>query len=184
MDQPNTSAPTPAGPASGAPPAPDAKADEPPRKRRGRPFGSTTKTTPLTEQPVDQTPPESAEPQKRRRRTKAIDKDQLAQQLIGLHMMAAKLTGQQFMLLDPAEAKLLADAMENVAREYDLELSGKTGAFIQLLAAGAIVYGPRVLKLKAIREQARREARAAQQPPAKIDSTAGTEPLNGAGAAS
>src|SRR2546423_10441970 len=153
-----TSAPT---PASGGP-APPGAAPQPPK--RGRPFGSLNRNTSaprLTETTVSADgaqPAPDAEPQRRRRRMKAIDKSQLAKQLIGIHTIAAKLTQMPFVAIDQTEADMLADAIDNVAREYDLALDGKTGAFIQLMAAAAVVYGPRVMMYQAIQRRSRREA--------------------------
>lgn len=162
---------TPAGPTSAPPipgPAPDAAPPGPaPKRARGRPFGSTTRKPPLTETPVTDAGAalpagqEAEEPQRRRRRNKAVDKEALTKQLVGLHAMAAHLTGLELIAIGPSEAAMLADAIESMSREYDLALDGKTGAFIQLIAAAAVVYGPRVLKFRALKKRALAEQEAA-----------------------
>jgi hypothetical protein len=178
--------PTPAAPPAAAPPggAPPPGAAAQPR-RRGRPFGSRSHAAPLNETPIVEGASPDVEPQKRKRRSKAIDKDALAKQLIGVHMIGAKVTGLPFVAIDAQEAAMLADAIENVAREYDLALDGKTGAFIQLIAASAVVYGPRVMQFQALKRQAIREARARAEAAAHVAPipSAPTE-LNGAGSAS
>jgi hypothetical protein len=136
----------------------------PPPRRRGRPFGSRTRTPPLTETPVDPAlnggaiPPTSEpQPTRRRRRVNQVDTESLTKQLIGVHQIAAKMTGLQVIAIDKDEAQILANGIAAVAREYDLALDGKTGAFIQLLGAAALVYGPRVVIIQQMKQQARRQ---------------------------
>lgn len=173
---PNTSAPTPAS--GGAPPPGAASTPDPNApKKRGRPFGARNRAAPLTETPVDGAAPPDAEPIKRRRRTKALDKEQLSKQLIGIHAIAAKLTGLPFVQIDKMESDMLADAIDNIAREYDLALDGKTGAFLQLMAASAVVYGPRVMMYQALKRKAMREAAVT------VDGVATEAGQNGASAA-
>lgn len=179
-------APTPAGPTAGAasPPTPGPGGEAPAARRgRGRPFGSTTRKPPLTEQAV---PAESAaaapagqsEPAPRRRRTKTIDKEALAKQLVSMHEMVARLTGIGLIQIQLQEGMSLAEALESVSREYDLALDGKSGAIIQLIFAAGCVYGPRVMLYQAMKK------RAAQGGTAEEAATAGAPPLNGARAAS
>jgi hypothetical protein len=182
MEQPAaaTTPPTPAGPASATPPP----SETPPPRRRGRPFGSRSRNAALTETPVGDPPtgtPPEVEPQRRKRRSKAIDKDALAKQLIGVHMIAAKLTQLPFVQIDENESRMLADAIENVAREYDLELSGRTGAFIQLIAVSAVVYGPRVMEFQKLKRRAVAEAQASPPPPPQSPVELAAGEVNGAG---
>jgi hypothetical protein len=127
------------------------------------------------EQAVPGDAPQVEQPTQRRRRKAAIDKESLAKQLQGLHMMAATITQLPFVQINEQEAAMLADAIENVSREYDLALDGKTGAFIQLAAVAAIVYGPRLVHYQKLKKQAQREE------PVTVD---GTATVNGAAAAS
>jgi hypothetical protein len=130
-----------------------------PRRGRGRPFGSRTKADPLQETPVT---PENGEaptdaPPKTRRRKSTVDASALAKQLRGIHSLAAKLlpipgpNGTKLLELDDTEATQLAEAVAAVAKEYDLELSGKTGAAIQLLGVAAMIYGPRIYVIQQMR---------------------------------
>jgi hypothetical protein len=169
-----TSAPTP-GNASDTPP--------PTRRGRGRPFGSATRKPPLVEQSVpaagEASPASQDAPAPRRRRSKAIDKESVAKQLVDLHAMLARFTGVALIQIEMKEGATLADAIESVAREYDLEFSGKTGALVQLIFAAGVIYGPRVMLYQAMKKrvaQGETGATGAVQPP---DSS-----LNGARAAS
>lgn len=67
----------------------------------------------------------------------------LANQVKGLHELAAMGTGIPEFRLADQEAILLADAMANVSEQYGLSLSGKTGALVQMAAACAMIYAPR-----------------------------------------
>lgn len=71
----------------------------------------------------------------------------LANQVKGLHTLAAMGTGIPELNLADQEAIMLADAMANVAEQYGLSLGGKTGALIQMAAACALIYAPRFAAL-------------------------------------
>lgn len=129
------------------------------RKRRGRPFA----VPPLEETKVDAQPgepPQDSTTQTRKRRAKTVDSAELAKQLRGIHALAAKLlpirvNGALLLELSDVEATQLANAVAGVAKEYDLELDGKTGAAIQLIAVAAMIYGPRVYVIQQMRVAAR-----------------------------
>lgn len=119
------------------PPAP-----EPTPKKRGpgRPPKDSTKPT------AEKIPSESAGVKTRKKTT--YDVGLLSKQLMGLHIMAAGLTGIPEVQIAPQEADMLASGVIAVAEQYDLSIDGKTGAAIQLLAAAAMVYAPRVIALQ------------------------------------
>ena len=77
----------------------------------------------------------------------------LAKQIQGLHYIAASATGLGELQISDAEAAMLADGIAAVSREYGLSIDGKTGAALQLLAAAAIVYTPRLRAINARRAQ-------------------------------
>lgn len=79
---------------------------------------------------------------------KSMDPVGLAKQLVGIHQLAAMFTGMGELQLNPDEASGLADAVVNVCAEYDLNIDGKTGAAVQLFAACAMIYAPRVMAIK------------------------------------
>jgi hypothetical protein len=81
----------------------------------------------------------------RKPRQKRASVENTARQLEGLHKMIAVLPNMHFMAIAPEEAKILAEAMLAVADEYDINLSGKAGATVQLVAAIGMVYVPRGL---------------------------------------
>lgn len=81
-------------------------------------------------------------------------KGKLAKNLQGLHIMGAMLLQFPELALGDQEAEMLADGIVKVSNEYGLELSGKTGAAIQLLGACAMIYWPRLIALKKRQAQA------------------------------
>lgn len=112
---------------------------EAPRKR-GRPAGSKT-----------------AKPGAEKSATrKAQDTAALAHQIKGLHSLAAMATGLQIMNISDQEAGILASGVNAVCEEYGFALTGKTGAALQLFAAAAMVYAPRIMYLQA--EKAKQKA--------------------------
>jgi hypothetical protein len=142
-------------------------------KRRGRPFGRTAgASAPLPETPIgaDATgAPEEAAPRQQRKRKSQVDASALAKQLRGIHALAAKLLpipgpdGSKLLELSDVEATQLAEAVAGVAKEYDLELSGKTGAAIQLFGVAAMIYGPRVYVIQQMRTYAQKQKSAAEE---------------------
>lgn len=121
----------------------------PPKKRRGRP-----PKNPIPENAIDG----EAKPinEKPKRRSK-IDASAVAKQIQGLHMLAAHATGLSELQISEGESVLLADAVVNMSSEYGLELSGKTGAALQLFAACAMVYLPRFSVINAKMKAKKRE---------------------------
>jgi len=111
-----------------------------PKARRGRPPKS----------PIEETAIEGEKKTTPKARTKkaVTDPAQLGKQIKGLHAMAAIVTGIPELMIDEQEGELLANALNAVAEEYGLSISGKTGAAIQLFGACAMIYAPRLLLLK------------------------------------
>lgn len=72
----------------------------------------------------------------------------LAKNLQGLHVMGAMILQFPELQIADHEADMLADGIIKVSHEYGLELSGKTGAAIQLFGAAAMIYLPRLAMLK------------------------------------
>lgn len=106
------------------------------------------------------------------RKTKSsgkIDVNAIANQLVGLHQLAFIASGQQFpeMVIQPQEGMILAQGICAVCEQYDLSIDGKTGAFLQLAGACAMVYAPRIIEV--------RRRMAAQRP---VDTTAREVPQN------
>jgi hypothetical protein len=131
-----------------------------PRRGRGRPFGSRTSVPPLAETPVGTEAsgdaPQDA-PRQQRKRKSTVDVGVLAKNLKGIHALAAKMVpikgpdGKMLLELDDTEATELANAVAGVAKEYDLELSGKTGSAITLFGVAAMIYGPRIYVIQQMR---------------------------------
>lgn len=78
----------------------------------------------------------------------------LASQIVGVHMIISKVTGLPEMVIAPNEGEALAKSVTMVMEEYGFEITGKTGAAIQLFATAAMVYAPRIF---AINARAKRE---------------------------
>ncbi len=136
-------------------PASNQPVEEP--RKRGRPKGSTNKANtsekPEIEKLLDEqngTVPESEKPQAKKRGPKGGTKasvEAMANQLVGVHQLVAMVTGIPEIQIAPQEGVALAGAIQNVCDEYGLSISGKTGAALQLLAAAAMIYGPRALAI-------------------------------------
>ena len=106
----------------------------PPAKRgRGRPAGSGAKT--------------GAKPGPKSSAKAKADVSRIGKQIMGIHMLAASFTGLPELVISQQEGEMLADAVVNVAEEYGLSFSGKTGAAVQLFAAVAMVYAPRAIAI-------------------------------------
>lgn len=73
---------------------------------------------------------------------------ELGKQITGLHQLAALATGIPELIISEKEGQVLGSAIANVAQEYGLELDGKTGALLQLVAACGMVYVPKYFQLK------------------------------------
>ncbi len=126
----------------------------PPIKRgRGRPPKAANGAA--SEVPADAAiAPKRGRPPSKNKGLSAEAQANLAKQIQGLHYIAASATGLGELQLSDAEAVLLADGIAAVSREYGLSIDGKTGAALQLLAAAAIVYTPRLRAINARRAQA------------------------------
>lgn len=105
-----------------------------PRRRRGRPPGSTNR-------PKDGTQESTAT----NLGTAALES--LEALLIGVHFMGAKLLQAPEIELDESEAKKLSDALKNVAKQYQTVVDPKKLALIQLSTVAAGIYVPRVIVL-------------------------------------
>lgn len=122
-------------------------ADSPPElttRRRGRPpkdANASIKETPIS-------PGDSPPKPKRKRKAKPIDASLLSKQIVGLHKVAATMTGLRELEISEFEAMMLAESLAAVSREYDVTLDGKLAATIQLAAAVGVVYVPRIVMIK------------------------------------
>lgn len=125
---------------------PEPEVIEPPKKRRGRPPRNAEAQEKLDEEKATGEKPKG-KPGPKKRTMGADASELLARQLMGLHHMAAMFTGLPVIILSDAEAKMMADALCNVANEYDLAISGKTAATLQLVATLGMVYVPRLIEI-------------------------------------
>lgn len=133
---------------------------EPPKKRRGRP----PKNPDILTEKVDgaEASGQSAARPRKTAKGKATDVGALAQQLVGVHQLVAMVAGIPEAQIAPQEGEHLAKAIVAVCDEYGLSVTGKTGAALQLFAAAAMIYGPRVWAFN-VRVKTERENAAAAQ---------------------
>lgn len=118
-----------------------------PKKKRGRPAAAK-----LIEQEVGKDTAAPAKKTSARRSKKKLfndeDKSNLCKQIQGVHLITAKMTGIPELFIDENEAAMLADSVVNIAEEYGLAMSGKMGAWAQLLGTAAFIYGPKMFAVK------------------------------------
>lgn len=118
----------------------------PEKRGRGRPRKDGGATAPVSpsEAGAAAAPRKGPGRPKGKSKSVSIDASDMGKQIAGLHQLAALFTGIPEFALAPQEAEMLGQAVAAVCEEYDLSMSGKTGAALQLFAAAAMVYGPRV----------------------------------------
>lgn len=86
-------------------------------------------------------------PKRRAKSASGFDRAALARQLVGIHQVAAMVSGIPEVVISEPEGDALAGGVIAVCEEYGLSLGGKTGAAIQLAAAAAMIYGPRLFAI-------------------------------------
>ena len=118
--------------------------EKPSTGKRGRPRKVTE--APMSA-PVDTGKAEADEkPERKKRASKKSAKlsaPKLARQIQGLHLIAATVVGPEI-TIDETEAEMLSEAIVNLAEEYDIIPTGKGAAWAGMIAACAMVYGPRI----------------------------------------
>ena len=131
---------------------------EPPKKRRGRPPGSGKKTPEQIEGGGTEAP--ASKPSNRKASTSNEQRALMGKQLVGIHKLAAMVTGLPELMINDVEGDMLAHAVANICDEYGLAVDGKTGATLQLLGTAAMIYGPRAI---AVMQRAHAEKQQRQQ---------------------
>lgn len=91
---------------------------------------------------------------------KAVDLSGISGTLFGIHAMLAVMVKQPALNITQQESDMLAGAIANVQRHYDMTATQKTMDFVNLATCLAIVYGPRV----AVKVGSKRKAPEPQQP--------------------
>jgi len=117
---------------------------EPPKKRRGRPPNSSKL---LEEKPISEGGTKEKRAYKKKAQYDNSTIENLARQIQGLHFIAVKMSGFKELEISEPESVMLAESVVNVAREYDLALSGKTGALLQLTGVAVMIYLPRLMSI-------------------------------------
>lgn len=124
-------------------------ASEPPKKRgpgRPRKDGASSGAPPTERPGAAKTAPNK--PQKRGEKMTQEKITLLGKQLVGLHIMAARMSGIPELEIHAPEGEILAHGIAAVAEEYGLSLDGKTGAALSLLGACAMIYAPRFIQVQ------------------------------------
>ena len=130
---------------------------EAPKKRRGRP----PKNPDVQSESIPKGSATGAGTAKKKAASKtytASDRVVMGKQLAGMHQMVAMMTGLPELAMSEEEGTMLADAIVNVAEQYDLAIDGKTGAALQLAMTAAMIYGPRALAIRARAQMAKQAA--------------------------
>lgn len=141
---------------------PQAAADTPPQKRgRGRPPKNKDAASVQAQINASATKeaPKAAKAKKTAAAAVDLDANKLGGQLIGLHMIIAKLTGMPFMMLSEKEGYALAESVIGVAEQYDLTINPRVAAGLQLAATAAMIYGPRAIMFTEAKKAAINAAR-------------------------
>lgn len=74
-----------------------------------------------------------------------VSLDLTAEHIQGFHQIAALATGIQELVIGEEEAKNLSDAIKAVSAQYDVLISGKSAAWMNLALIAAMVYVPRLM---------------------------------------
>lgn len=117
--------------------------------------------------PATAAAPKAAKPRPRAAKASNLDeiKRQVAEQLKGGHELAALFTGLAELRITDQEAAMLAGPFVDTCIELGIPLDGKLWAPLQLIVAGAMVYGPRIGQIRAkVHEQRANAARAVNDP--------------------
>lgn len=102
------------------------------------PVGLNGETLPPPKEPKSRAP-------RQKKETRSLEG--IENMLISMHFMLATATGFDELLLEQSEAHTLADALAKVSDYYKIKLDGKTGAFMGLIWAIGMVYGPRAVTI-------------------------------------
>ncbi|MDE2102806.1 MAG: hypothetical protein KGL39_36515 [Patescibacteria group bacterium] len=87
--------------------------------------------------------------------------------LFSSHMMLAGITQVSELSLDQQEAKLLADAINNVARHYDMSATQKQIDWTNAIMVAGMIYGTRFMAIRAKKKEEPIQAAPMPQAPPK-----------------
>lgn len=114
-------------------------------------------------------------------RSNSIERLSIAEMLLSIHNMGALILEVQEISIDDADAKKLADAIQEVGKHYATSFDPKKVAIVNLMAVSGSIYVPRILAYK-MRKDSERGALPAPTPklvPTPAKQTAATR-VNGA----
>jgi hypothetical protein len=116
---------------------------------------------------------DAADPSPSRRKTKSVtmSADKFAKSLEGLYAGWAFATQQPHWKIERDEATMLANGLYDLFAEYDIDISGKSAAWVNFTGAFMIVNAPRFAAGRAMRK-----AKARAKAPPKAQDAPFTEP--------
>lgn len=125
-------------------PEPTAEAEEKPKRKRGRPKKDAAV-------PADVIPRRKG----KKEEVSAINVDGLAKQIQGVHQLASLFfPGAE---IDEMSARMLAEAIADIAQEYNLQFLGKYGKWLNLAMVVTIVELPVVARVRENLERKKKE---------------------------
>lgn len=145
-------------PANGT--APEPQPEQPAKRGRGRPPGSTTK-------------PKSADKEAGGLNAAPVNINGVEKILFSIHTVLAAAVNNSNISIDEKEAKELAAAIAGVTNEYVIVMSPKTAAWVELGRVCGVIYGPRAVNIWL---EARNTQKETQPPPRP--QTAEAPPVN------
>lgn len=132
------------------------------KKRRGRPaLTAEQKEANARARAATGTGQKEDENQSRKSaRALGLDAGLLAQQIQGLHAVAAMLTAQPLLQIEDGQAKALAKSITDLVTYYQLDLAGPVTLWVQLAATVGMIYFPKLLMIQQMRAMAKQAPRA------------------------
>lgn len=114
---------------------------EPEKRRRGRPPGSKNRTTQTGKGNV------------------LLEPKDLGQKIVGVHKIAAVMTGLQEIAISDVEGEQLAKAVIELTRYYNFAPQGPLVAWINLAGVAGMIYVPRLVVIGAKKAKAKKAKR-------------------------
>jgi hypothetical protein len=112
-----------------------------------------------------------------------LDVGSLATQLEGVHKMAAIFLKNPTIEISTDESKKLAQALQNLAKQYSITVNPAVMAWVQLIGVSGAIYGPRIAVNIMVREQMKqkRKAEVSLQTAGQTANTMTVDPASGGG---
>jgi hypothetical protein len=130
------------------------------KKRRGRPSLSAAEKEARAAARAGANPgaPQTEKQSRKTAGALGLDHKLLAQQMQGLHAIAAALTGVPVLQLAEHEAEALAKAVTDLAVYYQLDFAGPVTLWVNLAATLGMIYFPKFLMMQQMKAMAKAQA--------------------------